>query len=57
MQLDTATLRRLSVKYSVDPRTIRRELAKPGSVQGMAGERARAALRDPIAIKSEARAS
>jgi hypothetical protein len=40
---DTATLRRLAVRHSVDPRTILRELDEPGSVGGMAGERARRA--------------
>ena len=42
--LDTATIRRLSVAADVDPRTLRRELLEPGSVTGMAGERARQAL-------------
>jgi hypothetical protein len=44
MNLDTATLRRLSVEYQVDPRSIRREHDCPGSVRGMAGHRARAAV-------------
>lgn len=40
---DTASLRRLAVEFGVDPRSILRELREPGSVKGMAGERARAA--------------
>jgi hypothetical protein len=43
---DTATLRRLAVAHDVDPRSIVRELRQPGSVRGMAGARARAAVRE-----------
>lgn len=43
--IPTATLRRLSAAHGVDPRTILREFRSPGSVQGMAGERCREALR------------
>lgn len=46
--LDTATLRALAVKHLVDPRSIAKEYEEPGSVKGMAGARARAALADPI---------
>ena len=42
--IDTATIRRLAVTYSVDPRSIRREMREPGSVRGMAGHRVREAL-------------
>ena len=42
--LPAATLRRLSAAHDVDPRSILRELREPGSVRGMAGERARKAL-------------
>jgi hypothetical protein len=42
--MDTYTLRRLSVEHQVDPRTILKEQKSPGSVTGMAGHRARAAL-------------
>jgi hypothetical protein len=41
---DASTLRRLAVRHGVDPRSIQRELSAPGSVRGMAGERARAAV-------------
>lgn len=41
--------RRLAVEHHVDPRSIRREAAQPGSVRGMAGERARAAARAALA--------
>ena len=43
---DAATLRRLSVAYEVDPRSIVRELHETGSVRGMAGQRARRAVRE-----------
>jgi hypothetical protein len=43
---DAATIRRLAVAHSVDPRSIARELREPGSVRGMAGERAREAVRE-----------
>jgi carbamoylphosphate synthase small subunit len=39
-----ATLRRLAAVHDVDPRSILRELREPGSVRGMAGERARKAV-------------
>lgn len=42
--IGSAVLRRYAVRFSIDPRTIRRELHAPGSVGGMAGERARAAV-------------
>jgi len=42
--IPTATLRRLSAAHDVDPRSILRELREPGSVRGMAGERARKAV-------------
>jgi hypothetical protein len=41
---DTFTLRRLSVEFDLDPRTIKKELRAPGSVAGSAGRRARAAI-------------
>ncbi|HKW48699.1 MAG TPA: hypothetical protein VJN70_14720 [Gemmatimonadaceae bacterium] len=41
--IDAATLRRLSVTASCDPRTIRKML-RGEKVLGLAGERARAAL-------------
>jgi hypothetical protein len=43
--LPTALARELAVKYQVDPRSIQREHRSPGTVRGMAGDRARAALR------------
>ncbi len=43
---DAATLRRLAVTHDVDPRSIVRELREPGSVRGMAGARARAAVHE-----------
>ncbi len=43
-KIDLPTARRLAVAGSVDPRSIRKEYACPGSVVGMAGERARKAL-------------
>jgi hypothetical protein len=42
MRLDTPTLRELSVRFQVDPRSIKRERDAPGSVKGMAGQRVRA---------------
>jgi len=42
--IPAATLRRLSATHDVDPRSILRELREPGSVRGMAGERARKAV-------------
>lgn len=51
---DTGTLRRLAVEYQVDPRSIRRELREPGSVRGMAGHRARAALAELRAPNGQA---
>jgi hypothetical protein len=42
--IPSATLRRLSAAHDVDPRSILRELREPGSVRGMAGERARRAV-------------
>lgn len=42
--IPTATLRRLAAAHDVDPRTILKELATPGSVGGMTGERARRAV-------------
>ncbi len=42
--IPSATLRRLSAAHDVDPRTILKELRDPGSVGGMAGERARRAV-------------
>jgi hypothetical protein len=44
--IPAATLRKLAVSYDLDPRSIVRELRKPGSVRGMAGERARRAVRE-----------
>lgn len=41
---DAASVRRLAVTADADPRTVLRELRKPGSVRGMAGQRIRAAL-------------
>jgi hypothetical protein len=45
MKLDDATARRLAVAASCDPRTIKRA-ARGERVRGLAGQRARAALRD-----------
>jgi hypothetical protein len=42
--VDSATARRLAVEADADPRTILRELAEPGSVHGMAGQRVRSVL-------------
>jgi hypothetical protein len=42
--ISAPALRRLSAAHDVDPRTILRELREPGSVHGMAGERARRAV-------------
>jgi carbamoylphosphate synthase small subunit len=42
--IPAAPLRRLSAAHDVDPRSILRELREPGSVRGMAGERARKAV-------------
>lgn len=42
--LDASTVRRLSVQASCDPRTIRR-CAAGEDIRGLAGERARAALK------------
>lgn len=44
--LSRATLLSLAGKHQVDPRSIAKESRQPGSVRGMAGDRARAALRD-----------
>ena len=43
-KVDAATLRRLAVNADADPRTVAKEIAKPGSVDGMSGQRVRAAL-------------
>lgn len=50
--MKTHVLRALSVRYHVDPRSISKERERPGSVTGMAGERAREALRDPMVTPS-----
>jgi hypothetical protein len=42
--MDLYALRKLALDYQVDPRSIKKEQAQPGSVRGMAGHRARAAL-------------
>ena len=55
MTLDTPTLRELSVRFQVDPRSIKREREEPGSVRGMAGHRARAALASIEPRPAEAR--
>ena len=39
-------LRSLAVEFEVDPRSILKEWKKAGSVRGMAGERAKKALRE-----------
>ena len=44
MKLDTSQLRKLSVEFHVDPRSIQKEQSQPGSVRGDAGHRVRAAL-------------
>ena len=41
-----ATILALAGKYQVDPRSLVKEERAPGSVTGMAGDRARAALRE-----------
>lgn len=46
--MDWPTLRRLAVKYQLDPRTIRKEEREPNSVKGMAGSRARAAVAEVL---------
>jgi hypothetical protein len=43
---DTAALRILATNHGVDPRSIQREMREAGSVRGMAGIRARAAVRE-----------
>ena len=47
--IPASVLRRLAVTYDLDPRSIVREFREPGSVRGMAGERARRALREYLA--------
>lgn len=42
--MDEALSRELAVRAQVDPRSIRREYAQPGSVRGMSGRRAREVL-------------
>lgn len=44
--LDEATKRALAVKFQIDPRSIAKEDQHPGSVRGMAGQRAHQALID-----------
>jgi hypothetical protein len=44
MKLDYPTSRRLGADFDLDPRTPRREAEHPGSVKGLAGDRARRAL-------------
>lgn len=44
--IDITTLRRICAQHDVDPRTVERELREPGAVRGLAGERARRAVRD-----------
>jgi hypothetical protein len=41
---DAATIRRISVAASADPRSVRKEMEEPGSVRGLPGHRIRAAL-------------
>jgi len=53
---DAATLRKLAVVHLVDPRTICRELNAPGSVKGMTGDRARAAVAELRALTENANA-
>ncbi len=43
-RIPTHELRRLAVAFDVDPRSIAKEQLQPGSVRGVAGERARAAI-------------
>lgn len=52
--IPTATLRRLAATHEVDPRTILKELARPGSVGGMVGDRCREALREYQASRQAA---
>ncbi len=47
--LTRETLYILAGRFHVDPRSIRKESERPGSVSGSAGERARAALRAALA--------
>lgn len=41
---DAATIRKISVAASADPRSVRKELDQPGSVRGLPGHRIRAVL-------------
>lgn len=41
---DAATIRKISVAASADPRSVRKEMDKPGSVRGLPGHRIREAL-------------
>jgi len=51
-RLEEALARELAVKASVDPKTIRKAY-EGGAVRGMAGHRARAALKDFGLLESE----
>lgn len=44
MHIDQIEVRRISCSVPCDPRTVQRELAAPGSVRGIVGERLRAVL-------------
>jgi hypothetical protein len=44
IRLDAATLRRLAVVASTDPRTVAKEIRQPGGVRGLPGQRIRTAL-------------
>jgi carbamoylphosphate synthase small subunit len=46
MDIDLNLLRQVAAKHGVDSRTVEREIREPGSVRGLAGERARRAVRE-----------
>jgi len=54
--IPASVLRRLAATHDVDPRSILRELREPGSVRGMAGERAKRAVAAYQATKGVAAA-
>lgn len=43
-QLDAALLREIAVESQTDPRSVRKEYERPGSVRGMPGRRIRTAF-------------
>jgi hypothetical protein len=48
--IPSALARELAARHQIDPRSLAREAAVPGSVRGMAGDRARAALAELQAV-------